>query len=267
MSTVYLDCNATTPMEPAVAEVVRRFMEKDYGNPASPLHDFGTFARMAVEKARGEVAEVVAARRDEVIFTSGATEANNLAILGLAAHGLATGRCHVIGTRIEHKAVLEPLEELAARGFEVDLLPVGADGRVRMDDLRAVLRPDTFLVTVMHVNNETGIVQPLTEITAALDGHPAILHTDAAQGFGKEINPLRQPSHQPDQHQRPQDLRPERCRGSGGAQKGRLFAAPQAAHVWWRPGTGAAPGNPACTVDCRTGYGSTTCWPQSCGTN
>jgi len=190
MSGVYLDCNATTPMEPAVAEVVRRFMEKDYGNPASPVHDFGTFARMAVEKARGEVAEVVAARRDEVIFTSGATEANNLAILGLAAHGLATGRRHVIGTRIEHKAVLEPLEELTARVFEVDLLPVGIDGRVCAEDLRALLRPDTFLVTVMHVNNETGIVQPLTEIAAALEGHPAILHTDAAQGFGKEINSL-----------------------------------------------------------------------------
>lgn len=191
MSVVYLDCNATTPLEPAVAEVVRRFMEIDYGNPASPVHDFGAFARMAVEKARGEVAGVVAARRDEVIFTSGATEANNLAILGSAAHGLATGRRHVIGTRIEHKAVLEPLEELTALGFEVDLLPVGIDGRVCVDDLRGVLRPDTLLVTVMHVNNETGIVQPLTGITDALAGHPAILHTDAAQGFGKEIDPLR----------------------------------------------------------------------------
>lgn len=193
MSTIYLDCNATTPLEPAVAEVVRRFMERDYGNPASPVHDFGTFARMAVEKARGEVAGVVEARRDEVIFTSGATEANNLAILGLAAHGLATGRRHIIGTRIEHKAVLEPLEELTARGFEVDLLPAGSDGRVCVEELRSVLRPDTLLVTVMHVNNETGIVQPLTEIAATLEGHPAILHTDAAQGFGKDIAQLRNP--------------------------------------------------------------------------
>ena len=191
MSAVYLDCNSTTQMEPAVAEVVRRFMEKDYGNPASPLHDFGTFARMAVEKARGEVAEVVAARRDEVIFTSGATEANNLAILGLSAHGLSTGRRHIIGTRIEHKAVLEPLVELATCGFEVDLLPVGSDGRICVDDLLALLRPDTLLVTVMHVNNETGIFQPLNEIATALQGHPAILHTDAAQGFGKDIFPLR----------------------------------------------------------------------------
>lgn len=191
MSAIYLDCNATTPLEPAVAEVVRRFMERDYGNPASPVHDFGTFARMAVEKARGELAGVVNARRDEVIFTSGATEANNLAILGLAAHGLATGRRHVIGTRIEHKAVLEPLEELTARGFEVDLLPAGNDGRVCVKELRAVLRPDTLLVTAMHVNNETGIVQPLTEIAAILEGHPAILHTDAAQGFGKDIEQLK----------------------------------------------------------------------------
>lgn len=193
MSAVYLDCNATTPLEPAVAEVVRRFMERDYGNPASPVHDFGTFARMAVEKARGEVAEVVGARRDEVIFTSGATEANNLAILGLAAYGLATGRRHVIGTRIEHKAVLEPLEELTSRGFEVDLLPVGSDGRVCVEELRALLRPDTLLVTIMHVNNETGIIQPLTDIAAALEGHPAILHTDTAQGFGKDIFPLQSP--------------------------------------------------------------------------
>ncbi len=191
MRAIYLDCNATTPLEPAVAEVVRRFMETDYGNPASPVHEFGIFARMAVEKARGEVAELVAARRDEIIFTSGATEANNLAILGLAAHGLATGRRHVIGTRIEHKAVLEPLQELAKQGFEVELLPVGADGRVRVEELQAALRPDTLLVSVMQVNNETGIVQPLAEIAAALEGHPAILHSDAAQGFGKELAPLR----------------------------------------------------------------------------
>lgn len=178
-------------MEPVVAEVVRRFMETDYGNPASPVHDFGTFARMAVEKARGEVAEVVAARRDDVIFTSGATEANNLAILGLSAYGISTGRSHLISTEIEHKAVLGPLEELVARGYEVDLLPVGNDGRVRVKDLLTVLRPDTLLVSVMHVNNETGIIQPLPEIATALEGHPAFLHTDAAQGFGKEINPLR----------------------------------------------------------------------------
>ena len=193
MTAVYLDCNATTPVEPAVVEVVRRFLEQDYGNPASPVHDFGTFARMAVEKARGEVAQVVAARRDEVIFTSGATEANNLAILGLAAHGQASGRRHVIATRIEHKAVLEPLEELADRGFTVELLPVGGDGRIRPADLAVALRPDTLLVSTMHVNNETGIVQPLDEVAAVLAGHPAYLHVDAAQGFGKELAPLRSP--------------------------------------------------------------------------
>ncbi|MEI6306611.1 MAG: aminotransferase class V-fold PLP-dependent enzyme, partial [Deltaproteobacteria bacterium] len=190
MSAIYLDCNATTPLEPAVAEVVRRFLEHDYGNPASPIHDFGTFARMAVEKARGDVAGLLAARRDEVLFTSGATEANNMAILGLAEYALSTGRRHLIGTRIEHKAVLEPLEEMAARGFKVDLLPVGKDGLVKVDQLSTALRPDTLMVTVMQVNNETGIVQPLTEIAEILNGHPAFFHTDAAQGFGKEMNQL-----------------------------------------------------------------------------
>lgn len=191
--TVYLDCNATTPLEPAVMAVVTRFMERDYGNAASPIHDFGVFARLAVEHARGQVAEVVAARRDEVIFTSGATEADNLALLGLADHGLARGQRHVIGTAVEHKSVLEPLEELARRGFQVELLPVGASGRLDPDRLRAALRPDTLLVSTMHVNNETGVVQPLVELAEILDGHGAYWHVDAAQGFGKEIDGLRNP--------------------------------------------------------------------------
>lgn len=191
--TVYLDCNATTPLEPAVMAVVTRFMERDYGNAASPIHDFGVFARLAVEHARGQVAEVAAARRDEVIFTSGATEADNLALLGLADHGLACGRRHVISTAVEHKAVLEPLEELARRGFQVELLPVGASGRLDPDRLRAALRPDTLLVSTMHVNNETGVVQPLAELAEILAGHGAYWHVDAAQGFGKEIDGLRNP--------------------------------------------------------------------------
>ncbi|WP_318258307.1 aminotransferase class V-fold PLP-dependent enzyme [Geobacter anodireducens] len=173
--------------------MVTRFMERDYGNAASPIHDFGVFARLAVEHARGQVAEVVAARRDEVIFTSGATEADNLALLGLADHGLARGQRHVIGTAVEHKSVLEPLEELARRGFQVELLPVGASGRLDPDRLRAALRPDTLLVSTMHVNNETGVVQPLVELAEILDGHGAYWHVDAAQGFGKEIDGLRNP--------------------------------------------------------------------------
>ncbi|MDY0300123.1 MAG: aminotransferase class V-fold PLP-dependent enzyme [Trichlorobacter sp.] len=187
---VYLDCNATTPVEPAIIRLVQRFMERDYGNAASPIHDFGEFALMAVEHARGQIAEVVASRRDEVIFTSGATEANNMALLGLAQHGLKTGKRHLISSSIEHKAVLEPLEELAKQGFDLQLLPVDAGGRLDPQKLAAALRPDTLLVSTMQVNNETGISQPLAEISEALQQHEAFWHVDAAQGFGKEIVPL-----------------------------------------------------------------------------
>jgi cysteine desulfurase len=187
---VYLDCNATTPVEPSVATLVARFLEKDFGNAASPIHDYGLFARAAVEHARMLVGKVVAARPDEVIFTSGATESNNLAILGLLEEGLRSRRRHVITTAIEHKAVLEPCEELARKGFEVDYLPVCPDGRFRPEQLAAALRPDTLLVSTMHVNNETGVVQPLAEVATVLAGHDALWHVDAAQGYGKELEQL-----------------------------------------------------------------------------
>lgn len=187
---VYLDCNATTPVEPSVASLVMRFLEKDFGNAASPIHDYGLFARAAVEHARMLVGKVVGARPDEVIFTSGATEGNNLAILGLIDAGQKSRRRHVITTSIEHKAVLEPLEEMSRKGFEVELLPVRPDGRFSPERLAEALRPDTLLVSTMHVNNETGVLQPLAEAAEALAGHDALWHVDAAQGYGKEIEHL-----------------------------------------------------------------------------
>ncbi|CAG0965194.1 cysteine desulfurase [Geobacteraceae bacterium] len=190
---IYLDCNATTPVEPSVASVVVRFLEKDFGNAASPIHDYGVFALVAVEHARGQVAEVVKARRDEVIFTSGATESNNLAILGLADAGLGRGRRHLITTTIEHKAVLEPFEEMARLGFEVQILPVRADGRFDPQRLADALRPDTLLVSTMQVNNETGVLQPLAEVADILANRDIWWHVDAAQGFGKELEQLRHP--------------------------------------------------------------------------
>ncbi|MBT1070197.1 aminotransferase class V-fold PLP-dependent enzyme [Pelotalea chapellei] len=190
---IYLDCNATTPVEPSVASVVMRFLEKDFGNAASPIHDHGVFALAAVEHARGQIAEVVKARRDEVIFTSGATESNNLALLGLAEAGTKSGRRHLIATAIEHKAVLEPLEEMARLGFEVQILPVQADGRIDPQRLSDALRPDTLLVSTMHVNNETGVFQPLTEVADILSNRETWWHVDAAQGFGKELEQLRNP--------------------------------------------------------------------------
>lgn len=190
---IYLDCNATTPVEPSVGKLVTRFMEQDFGNAASPIHDYGVFALAAVEHARGQVAEVVKARRDEVIFTSGATESNNLAILGLAAEGMKSGRRHVITTAIEHKAVLEPCDELARHGFAVQILPVGADGRFDPQRLADALRPDTLLVSTMQVNNETGVVQPLAEVAEVLANRDLWWHVDAAQGYGKELEQLRHP--------------------------------------------------------------------------
>lgn len=190
---VYLDFNATAPVDPRVAEEVMRFMTQEFGNAGSRTHGYGQVAKERVNRAREEVAAVVGAKPDEVIFTSGATESDNLAILGLARHGEATGRRHIISTKIEHKAVLEPLEILAAQGFEVELLEPTEGGWVPTESVAAALRPDTLLVSVMAVNNETGVVQPIEEIAALLLGHEAYFHVDAAQAFGKLIALLQNP--------------------------------------------------------------------------
>jgi cysteine desulfurase len=190
--TLYLDNNATTPVDPRVQEEIVRYFAVEYGNAGSP-HEFGERAKEAVHAARDQVGEVVAARRHEVIFTSGATESNNLAILGLAPHGRKTKRRHIVSTRIEHKAVLEPLDALRKQGFDVTLVSPDAGGRVAAEDVLAAVRPDTLLVSVMHVNNETGVAQPIAEVAAGLAGRDVLLHVDAAQGFGKQIEPLRHP--------------------------------------------------------------------------
>jgi cysteine desulfurase len=191
MSAVYLDCNATTPLEPEVAMVVRRFMEDEYGNAGSRTHGYGSAAKQAVQIARQQVACLIGGSADEVVFTSGATESNNLAILGLAAHGEKTGRKHIVSTAIEHKAVLEPLAHLRSRGFDVTLVPPTGGGWVDPADVAAAVRADTLLVSVMQVNNETGVAQPIAEIAAVLADHPVYLHVDAAQGAGKDIPTLR----------------------------------------------------------------------------
>jgi len=188
---IYLDCNATTPLEPEVGEVVRGFLQDEFGNEGSRTHEFGSRAKQAVQKARDQVAAVVGGGRDEVLFTSGATEANNLAILGLADHGTAAKRMHVVTTAIEHKAVLEPIEELERRGFEVTIVSAQRDGTVCPQDVLEALRPDTLLVSVMAANNETGARQPIVEIADALGKHDAYFHADAAQAFGKDLDALR----------------------------------------------------------------------------
>ncbi len=187
---IYLDCAATTPIEPQVQQEIMHYLGVEFGNAGSRTHDYGIRARRAVEKARGQVSRVVSARRSEVIFTSGATESNNLAILGLASHGLQVGKTHIVSTQIEHKSVLEPLQTLARRGFTVTLVAPNHGGWVEPRIVREALRDDTLLVSVMQINNETGVRQPIGEIAQLLDDHDAYFHVDAAQGFGKEFRPL-----------------------------------------------------------------------------
>lgn len=189
----YLDYAATTPVDPRVADEVLTYMSYEFGNAGSRTHTYGQAAKERVKRAREEIGSVVGAQPDEIIFTSGATESDNLAILGLAAYGERVGKRHIISTQIEHKAVLEPLEALQTRGFEVELLAPGHGGWVSAEAVAAALRPDTLLVSVMAVNNETGVIQPIEAVADCLSGHDTFFHVDAAQAFGKLIELLRNP--------------------------------------------------------------------------
>jgi len=190
---IYLDCNATTPIGPAVEKEVIKYLGEEFGNAGSRTHDYGVRAKQAVQNARDRIAEVVKADRDEIIFTSGATESNNIVILGLAEYGKESGKKHIISTEIEHKAVLEPLEYLSKNGFQITFIPPDNAGLVRPEKFQKALRDDTLLVSVMHVNNETGVIQPITEIAERLRNHTAYFHVDAAQGFGKNLKTLQNP--------------------------------------------------------------------------
>lgn len=183
--TTYLDFNATTPVLPAVADLVYKLMTEEYGNAGSRTHVFGNKAKNYVDVARGQVAQVVDADKSEVIFTSGATESNNIAILGLKEHAELSNKKHIITTSIEHKAVLEPIEHLKKVGFDVTFVSPNASGKIDPADVQSALRPDTVLVSVMHVNNETGCIQPIEKICEKLKSHDAFFHVDAAQSFGK----------------------------------------------------------------------------------
>lgn len=190
---IYLDCNATTPLDPAVRVEMLRYFDEEYGNAGSRTHTYGQAAKTRINEARAQVAVAVEAAADEVIFTSGATESDNLALLGLAPHGDDQGRRHIVSTQIEHKAVLEPLDELGRRGFEVTLVPPTGGGWIDPDAVRKAIRSDTLVVSVMAANNETGIVQPISDIAAVLDATDAYLHVDAAQAFGKKPELLSHP--------------------------------------------------------------------------
>ncbi len=189
---IYLDYNATTPLDPRVFESMKPWFLEEFGNAGSRTHSYGQRAKEAVGFARKQVAELIGAEPTEIIFTSGATESNNLAILGLAQYGIENNRKHIISTSIEHKAVLEPLEYLARQGFEIELAPVAPGGYVESEAISERLRPDTLLVSVMHANNETGVLQPIHEISEMLADTETFFHTDAAQTYGKEVEALEQ---------------------------------------------------------------------------
>lgn len=188
---LYLDFSATTPVDPDVSQLVMRLMVEEYGNAGSRTHTWGVEAKRRVEAARDQVASIVEADKTEVTFTSGATESNNIAILGLEAYANQTGKKHIVSSSVEHKAVLEPCMELEKKGFDVTFLSVNEDGCVDVEELKRSLRQDTLLVSIMHINNETGSIQPIKEICALLSEHDAFFHVDAAQGFGKYIEDLR----------------------------------------------------------------------------
>ena len=182
MSPIYLDYNATTPLLPEVVDAMLPFLRESFGNPSSD-HPYGWTAREAVDKARAEVAALLGCAPEEIAFTSGGTEANNLAIRGIAP--ARPGARRIVTSVVEHPAIAEPCAELERTGWSVARLPVDAQGRVSVDDLVAALVPGTALVTIMHANNETGTVQPIAEIAAAAKDRGALVHTDAAQSVGK----------------------------------------------------------------------------------
>ncbi len=190
MRPIYLDYNATTPLDPRVFEAMKPYYLAEIGNAGSRTHIYGNKARDAVERSRAEVASLLRRRPEEVVFTSGATESNNLVLLGLMAHGLSSGRTHVLATCIEHKSVLAPLEKLRSTGFDVELLPVTSGGYVKPEEVRRRLRPDTLLVSIMHANNETGVLQPVREVAGLITDSRTLFHVDAAQTFGKQMDEL-----------------------------------------------------------------------------
>lgn len=182
MKGIYLDHAATTPMHPDVIEVMTESMKENFGNPSS-IHSYGRKARQVLDKARAEAAQSIQANEREIVFTSGGTEADNLAIAGVAHANRDKGK-HIITTKIEHHATLRTVENLEKEGFSVTYLDVKENGAISLEAFKEALTEDTILVTIMMVNNETGVIQPIEEIGAILTDHQALLHTDAVQAFG-----------------------------------------------------------------------------------
>src|SRR4051794_20849307 len=181
---IYLDYGATTPVDPRVVDAMIPWLREHFGNPASRSHAWGWEAEAAVEKARGEVADLIGADPREIVWTSGATESDNLAIKG-AAHFYKTKGKHLITMKTEHKAVLDTMRELEREGFEVTYLDPKPDGLLDLEVFKATIRPDTIVVSIMMVNNEIGVIQPIAEIGEITRAKGIIFHVDAAQATGK----------------------------------------------------------------------------------
>ena len=183
MNTIYLDYNATTPVDPAVAAEMQPYLTEFFGNPSS-IHGFGVKTKLAVEKARKQIAAFLGCNVNEIIFTSGGTESNNHVIKGIAS-ALGSKGNHIITSSIEHPSVIEVCHYLEGKGFKVTYLPVDEFGMVNPRDVEKAILPETILVSIMHANNETGTIQPIREISRITREHGIVLHTDAAQSCGK----------------------------------------------------------------------------------
>src|SRR5689334_6338832 len=181
---IYMDYHATTPVDPRVFEAMRPYFTEIFGNAASRNHSFGWAAEEAVENGRKQIAQLIGASAKEIVFTSGATESDNLAIKGVAEMYYEKGD-HIITVVTEHKAVLDTCKKLEKRGFKVTYLPVGSDGLISPDDVKNAITDKTILVSFMHANNEIGVLQPISEIGRVCKERGVLFHTDATQAIGK----------------------------------------------------------------------------------
>src|SRR5580704_12985628 len=181
---IYMDNQATTPVDPRVLEAMLPYFLVKFGNAASRNHEFGWKAEEGVENARGQIARLVRANPREIVFTSGATESDNLAIKGVAEASREKGN-HIITQVTEHKAVIDACKHLEKSGYDVTYLPVSSDGRVSVDDIRRAITPKTILISIMHANNEIGVIQPIAEIGKLAKEKKIVFHVDAVQAVGK----------------------------------------------------------------------------------
>lgn len=188
MQAIYLDYNSTNPIQDEVINEIVRYLKDDFGNAGSRTHSYGQRAKNAVNQARRRLAEAVNSQVEEIIFTSGATESNNIAILGLMKHGIKNQKKHIISSSIEHKSVLATLDRMAEEGFEIEYVSPTANGQIQASDVLEKLRADTLLVSIMGVNNETGAIQPIQEIANGMESSSAYFHVDASQSFLKSKN-------------------------------------------------------------------------------